>query len=173
MLLATVNEPVTLSMLAGDGNASLFGQARLYSQVGVLAATVNLNHVAEGLYQGTYTSAIEGQFNIVYQFYSNTGRTVDAGYDLNGEFLDVNSFRTNILKVLGLLHDNSVVDSQTYDVDGNLTSARIRSYNNATNAQGAVAASPAAFVSGLLFTWNVAAEYTSGALSKYSLIRAP
>jgi hypothetical protein len=173
MLLATVNEAVTLSILASDGRTDLFGQARVYNASGSLVSTVNLNHVAEGLYSINYTPTTEGYFNVIYQLYFDAGRTVDAGYDHQGETLDVNSFRTNILRVLGLLHENAVVDQQTYDGDGNLLTARIRSYNNSTNASNASAVSPAAYNTGLLFTWQVDAAWASGEAVKYTIVRVP
>ena len=171
MLLATVNEAVTLSMLASDGRTDLYGQARVYNSSNILVSTLSLAHVAEGVYSVQYTPTTEGYYNVVYQLYFDPGHTVDAGYEHQGEIVDVNSFRTNILKVLGLVHENTVVDQQTYDVDGNLQTARIRAYNNATNAGNAAAASPSSYNTGLLFTWNVSAEYSLGLLSKYSIVR--
>ena len=173
MLLATVNEAVTLSMLASDGRTDLFGQARVYNSLGGLVTTINLSHVAEGVYQSNYTPTAEGYFQVVYQLYFDSGRTVDAGYEHQAETLDVNSFRTNILRILGLLHENAVVDQQSYDGDGNLTQARIRSYNSSTNASNAAAVSPATYNTGLLFTWQVDATYSSGSLVKYVITRVP
>jgi len=173
MLLATVNEPVTLSVLASDGRTDLYGQARLYDSAGFLSATVNLTHAAEGLYQAQHMPTLEGYFSIVYQLFFDAPRTIDAGYDHQGEALDVNSFRTNILKVLGLIHENTVVDLQTYDVDGNLTGARVRAYDSAANASAAAVSSPATYLPGLKFSWQVSAEFTTGLLSKYSILRVP
>ena len=171
MLLATVSEAVTLSMLASDGRTDLFGQARVYNSVGGLVSTLSLAHAAEGVYQVQYTPTVEGYFSVVYQLYFDAGHTVDAGYEHQGEALDVNSFRTNILKVLGLGHENTVVDQQVYDVDGNLQTARVRAYDSAANATAAAAVSPSAYVTGLKFTWNVNAEYSLGLLSKYFIVR--
>jgi hypothetical protein len=171
MLLATVNEPVTLSMLASDARADLFGQVRVYNSSNTLVATINLNHMAEGVYTAQYTPTVEGYFNLAFQLYFDAGRTIDAGYERQGEILDVNSFRTNILKNLGLDHENTVVDQQTYDVDGNLQTARIRAYDSATNATNAAAVSPSSYNTGLKFTWNVNAEYSLGLLSKYFIVR--
>lgn len=171
MLLATVNEAVTLSMLASDGRTDLYGQVRVYNSSGSLIDTLNLAHAAEGVYSVQHTPTTEGYYNLVYQLYFDTGRTVDAGYEHQGELMDVNSFRTNILKNLGLDHENTVVDQQTYDVDGNLQTARVRAYNNATNATNAAAVSPSSYNTGLLFTWNVNAEYSLGLLSKYFIVR--
>ena len=173
MLLATVNEAVTLSMLASDGRTDLYGQARVYNSSGGLVTTLNLTHAAEGLYQTNYTPTIEGFFNVAYQFYFDSGHTVDAGYEKQGETMDVNSFRTNILRILGLVHENSVVDQQSYDTDGNLVQARIRAYDSTANANNASAISPAAYNTGLRFTWQVDATYSLGSLVKYTITRLP
>jgi hypothetical protein len=172
MLLATVNEAVTLSMLASDARTDLFGQARVYNSAGTLVATVNLTHMSEGIYTAQYTPTIEGYFNVGFQLYFDAGRTIDAGYERQGEVLDVNSMKTNLLKVLGLVHENTVVDQQTYDVDGNLQTARVRAYDSAINASNAAAVSPSSYNTGLRYTWTVGAEYSLGLLSKYFIVRA-
>lgn len=173
MLLATVNESVILSMLASDGRTDLFGQARVYDGSGGLVVTITLPHVAEGVYQVLYTPTIEGYYSLVYQLYFDSGHTIDAGYEHQGETLDVNSFRTNILRILGLVHENAVVDQQAYDIDGNLLQARIRAYDSATNATNAASVSPSPYTTGLQFTWQVEATFTGGALSKYVITRLP
>lgn len=173
MLLATVNESAILSMLASDGRTDLHAQARVYNSLGALVITLNLTHVAEGLYTINYTPATEGYYNVIYQLYFDSNHTVDAGYEHQGEVLDVNSFRTNILRILGLAHENAVVDLQAYDVDGNLLQARVRSYDTGVNAQAAASISPTAYNTGLRFTWQVDATYSSGNLSKYGIIRLP
>lgn len=167
MLSVTVNQATTLSMLASDGRTDLFGQARVYNSLGTLVATVNLNHVAEGLYAASYTPAVEGVFSVVYQFYTDAGRTVDANYERQGEALDVNSYRTNILRLLGLVHENSVIDQQVYDSNDNLLSARIRSYDTAANALAAGA-------TGLRFTWAATGTYAgAGVLTSWTITTVP
>jgi len=135
-----------------------------------LVTSITLSHAAEGLYQAQYTPTVEGYFSTVYQFFFDVGLTIDAGYDLNGETLDVNSFRSNILKIMGLVHANSVVDQQGYDVEGNLISARIRNYDTSVNATAASAVSPAAYNTGLRTTWTMSAEFVLGQLKKYSVV---
>lgn len=167
MLLATVNEAIVLSMLAADGRTDLYGQVRVYNSAGSLVNTLNMTHTAEGLYSVSHTPTTEGVFSLVYELYFDAGRTVSAGYGKEGEALDVNSFRTNILRTLGLLHQNSVVDNQLYDTDQNLTYARIRCYDTTANASAAAAISPAPYNTGKLFEYEVSASYSGGLLSKY------
>ena len=68
--------------------------------------------------------------------------------------------------IAGLLHENSVIDQQNYDADGNLESARLRCYDSKAYAEAAGA-------TGLLYTFSIAAVYTSGLLSSYTLVREP
>jgi len=171
MLLATVNQPVLLSILAADGKVGLYARAQIYDSSGGFVTSVSLPAVSGGLYQSNYTPATEGYFSVLYQLFLDAGFTQDAGYEFQAEALDVSSFRTNILRLLGLLHENSVVDLQTYDGDGNLLTARIRAYDNATDATAAAAASPATYNTGKLFEWDVTATYTTGNLSKYDILR--
>lgn len=170
-IAATTNESTLLALMAGDGKSDLYGQMKIYNASSVLVATVNLANVSGGLYHGTWTPTIEGDYSAVGQFYTDSGYTIDAGYYVQGENITVTDIKTNILRIMGLVHENSVVDQQTYDSDGNLVQARVRKYNNAANASAAYTASPAAYNTGLLFTWQVNAIYTSGALSNYSIIR--
>ena len=70
-------------------------------------------------------------------------------------------------EVSALLHKNSVIDQQSYDAGGNMLSARLRSYDSASNLllSGST---------GLSYTFAVSASYgmvgyVSGALNSFSL----
>jgi hypothetical protein len=166
-----VSEPCLLSLLASDGNPNLYGRAHIYNSVGTLTYSVDLSHVGEGLYCGTHTFSLEGYYSAVYQFFLDAPRTVEADYEHQGETLDVNSLKGNLLRLLGLAHENSVVDLQVYDVEGNLKGARVRCYDNPTNAATAIALSPLPSPAGLRFTYDVSATYQAGALARYSILR--
>lgn len=163
MLRATLNEAVPLQVLASDGNTALFARALIY-RAGALEATVSLLPIAGGLYGLDHTFVQEGYVSVVYQLFFDAGLTVPAPYDLESEIIEVSSDKSNILRILGLLHENAVFDQQVFDVSGNLVSGRIRSYDTKLNAQ-------AAGLTGLLFTWLLSAVYTGGQLSRYSLTR--
>jgi hypothetical protein len=171
MLNATVNEVFLLDLLMSDGRSDVFPQVRIYDSSGGLVSTVNLTHQVEGLYQAPYTPTSEGFFSLVYEIYSDSGHTTSLGFGKDGDTLDVSSYRTNILRLLGLVHENAVVDLTAYDSDKNLTSARIRVYNNATNAAAALAISPAVYNTGLLFTYSVSASYMNGLMQTYNILR--
>jgi len=152
VLLATPNVPVSLHAIASDGNVSLFGQARIYTSAGSLLTTINLNHIAEGIYGIQYVPSVEGILTVIYQLYLDVDRTMPANFDKSTETIDVNSERTNITRILGLLYENSVFDQQTYSAEGLLLSGRVRSYDSKDNAVLAGGA-------GLLFTWTVESQY--------------
>jgi hypothetical protein len=164
LIAATLNEAVPLQILAGDGRADLHGEVRLYNPAGALVATVPLTHLQEGLYGATWTPGSEGFFSAVYQFYMDPSLTIDAGYSKGGELIEVSQTKTNILRLLGLVHENSVVDQQQYDPDGNLIQARIRCYRDRASAE-------AAGSSGLQFLYEVFASYTNGLLDSYRIVR--
>lgn len=170
-LLATTNRPVNIEILASDGNTALFGQARIYNSAGALVTTLSLVHIAEGLYSVTWTPTTEDIYSAITQLYTDAGHTIDAGYEKGGEQVDVNSERTNILRLLGLVQENSVIDLQTYDSDQNLLSARLRCYDGSANASAAAAISPAVYNTGKLFEYSVTAAYGGGLLSKYFITR--
>lgn len=171
LLLATPNVATPLHAVASDGATTLFVQAKIYDAAGLLVTTIPLPHVVAGLYVASYTPPLEGLFTVVYRFFMDAGFTIPALYDAGVETLDVNSERTNILRLLGLLHENAVVDMNIYDSDENLTSARIRVYDSSANATAASAISPLPYLTGLRFEYTVTASYAGGLLKKYVINR--
>lgn len=164
MILATLNEPIPLHLLAADGRTDLYGQARIYDSLGALVNTTNLTHLTEGLYGATWTPTAEGYYSFLAELYFDVGRTVSAGYEKQGETIDVSEFRTNVLRLLGLVHENAVVDQQVYNIDGNITSARIRVYDSKANAT-------LAGLVGVRFSYTVQAAYSGSDLTSYKILR--
>lgn len=171
MLLGTPNEPILLSMVAADGRTDLYGRARVYDASGVLSIAVPLVHVAEGLYSALHTPTAEGYYNVVYEFFFDNAYTASAGYEKQGEALDVSSIRTNVLRLLGFAHENAIIDNQVYDAENNLLGARIRVYDTNANAVSAAAIAPTPYMVGLRYIYEVHASYTGGLLSKYYMTR--
>ena len=164
MIQATLNEAMPLQMLATDGREDLYGLVRIYNEAGALVTSIPLLHVAEGLYSASWTPTVEGWFTAVTELFFDSSYTVDAGYEKAGEQIEVTQTKTNILRMLGLVYDNSIVDQQVFDADENLLSARIRAYDSKANAL-------LAGLTGLRFQYKVEAEYTGGKLSKYQIVR--
>ena len=171
MLLGTPNAAITLSLLASDGRTDLYAQCTIYDDAGSTVSTETLTHVDQGLYTVQHTPTTAGYFSLVYDFFFDPAFTISAGYQKQGETLDVNDSRTNILRLLGLVHENSVVDEHVYDSEGKLLNARIRTYDNAGNAAAAAAISPAPYPTGLTFQYGMSAVYVSGLLDRYYITR--
>lgn len=165
MLVATLDQPIPLSILATDGRTNLFARVRIYESDGVLVDTLEADHVAEGLYSVSWTPDLEGFYSVVCTLYSDSGHTTEAGYDKTGETVEVGSWKLSIGRLLGLHHENSVIDQQAYDSVGRLLSARFRHYDSKANAL--VAGS-----GGLTDSYSATAVYNSqGNLTSYTMVR--
>ena len=127
MLRATTNEDIPLQVLASDGNTGLFAKVDLYSD-GVIIETVPLPHLVAGLYGAVYHPTQEGYLSAVYVFFYDAGLTVEADYDHESELIEVCADKTNLIRILGLLHHNAVLDQQVYNTENHLVSARLRAY---------------------------------------------
>jgi len=154
MLRATLNESVPLQVLVPDGRSDLFARVHLYTASGSLLTTLYPLHVAEGLYSVNWSPSVEGYFSVVYELFLDAGFTITADYDKDGEVIEVSSEKINLARLLGLNHENGVLDQQVYNSSNRLIQARLRAYDSKVNAQ-------AAGSTGLLFTWTVLATYDS------------
>lgn len=75
----------------------------------------------------------------------------------------------NVGRLMGLLHENSMVDNQTYDSNGQLLTARLRVFDSAANLPAAPGGNE---TTGLLFEYNVTAGYAGlGVLNEYKIAR--
>lgn len=162
MLRATIDEPVPLQVQAADGRTDLFARAQVF-EVGssVPVSTVALPHIAGGLYGSTITFTISGYFTAQYQLFEDAGFTSEAGYDIEVEVIEANSDKTNILRLLGLSHHNSVLEPLDYNAEGCMTKAAVRAYDSDLNATADDGST------GLLFSWTIDVSYTGGQMTKY------
>lgn len=167
MIRATLGEAVPLQVQVGSGQTDLYGRAKLYDITGSLITTVSLPHIDGGLYGSTYIFNTAGYYTAVYQLFLDAGFSTASNLDVEAESIEANSDKTNILRILGLTHDNVAVDQHSYNLEGNLLSARVRHYDTKANAQAAGA-------SGLLNTWTVTATYdANNRLETYEVVREP
>lgn len=72
------------------------------------------------------------------------------------------------LRALGLLHHNAIVDLQVFDPDGQLTSARVRVFQNASQVPTTPGGNE---TSGLLHQYSIASTYRNGLVSSFVLKR--
>jgi hypothetical protein len=165
MLRATTNEDIPLQVLAADGNTGLFAKVDIYRD-GAVVETISLPHLSNGLYGATYHPIQEGYLSAIYVFFYDAGLTVEADYDHESELIEVCSDKTNILRIMGLLHHNAILDQQVYNAENHLTSARLRAYDSREHAD-------AGGLTGLLFTWLVSAVYTAGRVTDFRIKEQP
>lgn len=81
-------------------------------------------------------------------------------------FASVAGVAAQMTKALGLMHENSVLDTTTFNGDNNLTSGRYRTYDTKAHAL-------AAGVLGLIATYTITATYTGKLLTSYSVVIEP
>lgn len=74
-----------------------------------------------------------------------------------------------LVRALGMLHENSVLDMTTFTVDNNLLTGRMRLYDSKANADAAVAASPGVYDTGKIAEYAIVATYTGTNLKTYKV----
>lgn len=164
MISATLNEATPLTVLAADGRSDLYARVQLYAANGALVQTLPLTHVANGLYSALWTPQVEGFFTAITQLYYDSSYTIAANYERAGDLIEVSTTKTNILRLMGLHHDNSVLDQQIYDGNGNMIQARLRCYDTREHALAATSV-------GVRFVYTIAATYANGNMTKYMVTR--
>ena len=94
---ATVGELCPLQVLASDGNTGLVATGYLYDPTGALLDTVNLPHLARGLYGTTYVFSAAAYYTIGYQLtagvlvYEGASEVVRVSTTLPSQLLDAGS----------------------------------------------------------------------------------
>ena len=97
-----------------------------------------------------------------------------GGTGFNSSLHSLTAANAVMLRCLGMLHENAVMDIVQFDsVNDVMTNARLRLYDSKANANAAKAASPTAYVTGLLAQYTVSATYTGANLSTYTVVREP
>lgn len=165
MLRATPGEPIPLQVLLPDGQEDLFVRAVVFTAAGQEVHRQVLPHQTMGLYSSTWTPTEEGFHSVVYDVFYDADCTLPTSYERDGEQVDVNSDKIHLMRLLGLQHENSVVDQQVFSSSGRLLSARIRAYDNVVNAT-------AASNVGIRFVWTLQATYNNkDQLDSYKILR--
>ena len=168
MRRATTGEPIPLQVVLPDGNETYYVVATVFSgdTTDTTVTTLILQHRLKGVYSVDWVASVEGYYTVVYDVYTDSSATKSAGYDRDGELVEVTSDKSNISRLLGLQHENSIVDQQTYSNTGKLLTARVRAYETAADAE-------AAGIEGLRYTWAVQATYnTADQLISYRILRS-
>ena len=95
MITGVVGEDVLVSLSLSDGDTGSFPQAKVYDAAGLVVATIDLSHVADGLYHGTFLAADNdtiGDFTVRDIVYQDAPHTTPANkYDRVSERLRISS----------------------------------------------------------------------------------
>ena len=120
MIEAVISQPLLLELALTDGVSSKFPRAKVYTDIGALVATIDLPHIASGLYQGTWTPSTTGQFNVHYTVFSDAGHTIaDVTYERVADHVLVRALDQDLAfrKLLGHHGENTRDDVLTYDAN--------------------------------------------------------
>lgn len=165
MLRATTHEPFPLQVFLPDDVGEVYGRVQVYdARAGNLVETLALNRIAPGLYSVNWTPHLDGYYSALFAFFVDPGYTTPADLETGAELLEVTGEKAQLSRLLGLTHENSIIDQQVYD-NGRLIAARLRAYDCKANAETAGTA-------GLLHTWTVVATYDEhGRAAAYRLLQ--
>jgi len=77
MIEGFIEDSLLLELELGDGDTGKFPRVRIYDAAAALQTTIDLVHVAFGLYQGAWASPPAlGHFSAVFIVYNDAGHTV-------------------------------------------------------------------------------------------------
>lgn len=141
---AKVGEEVTLVLILENGQIGLYPQAEVYDGT-TLEATVDLDDLGKGRYEGGWTPSAVGPFTALFSIYQDAGRTVELTpllYSREGEQIfvvasDTDDLSAEIVRLLGLNFENTFVDNTTYDSASMMLTGRLRVFDTKANALAA------------------------------------
>lgn len=161
---AGVASPLRVQL--ADGATDLYPLFTVYDRGGTEIDEFGATHLANGLYTASWTPPAEGLYSVVTSIWTDSGHTAQAEYDVVSEDVRVDSTQAVLERLLGLNQENASHDSQVYDSAGNLTSARIRTYETAADAL-------AGGLTGMVAQYTLAASYdVDGRLTSYKVMRS-
>ncbi len=143
MIEAVTGASLVLELVLADGSTTRFPRATVYDSAGALHATVNLTHVATGLYQGSYTPAVAGHFSAIFIVYTDAGHTTVANqYDREAEHILVRG-------ALATASALATVQADTDDIQGRIPAVLVG---------GRIDASVGAMAANVLTATSIAAD---------------
>ena len=173
----SVGDIVPLALLLEDGNESQYPQAEVYAPGGTTPlVTLNMVHKARGRYEANYTLATAGVVTVIFITYADTGHTVEnITYSREQEQLvitqyGVDDLALSLIRVLGLVHENTFIDNTVHDAFGQLTGARVRIFDSRVNAEAAT--DGGSETTGLVATYDITSTYESqGRMGSYRMVK--
>jgi len=146
----------------------------VYRDSAVVAATVTITEVGtSGEYKVAFTPSVDGFYSVQALIQFNH-EIWEGEYEVGPDSIadDVvpvlDQLELDMVIVKALLHENAMLDSQTY-VSGQMTSARLRVFDDAVNVPATPGGSE---TTGLLAEFSLESTYTAGRFNnKFTLKR--
>lgn len=123
-----------------------------------------------GVYIATIPAGVLDQLGtFVLSFKTSSSDFTIMKFEITGYLND--DLSVLLLRALGMLHENSVLDVTSFDSNNNLTAGRLRIYNSKANADAAMAASPGTYDTGKIGHYSITATYVGVNLATYEMAR--
>lgn len=143
---------------------------RLYNPSGTEVSgsiTVTITELGEGDYRATFTPNVIGTWYIIiiHTTYFPWGKadSVDVkNNDIDSVSNDVDNLSELTMRILGLSQENHYLDNTVYDEDSNMTSGRIRIYDDVTKVGTS---------DNVIATYIITAGYNNSLLRFYKVIK--
>lgn len=161
---ATVGAPVPVVLILEDGNESRYPQAEVYEPGGTVpVATIDLPHKVKGRYEGAFTPPAAEIYTLHFFIYADAGHSIeDITYTRSVDQVvatdsGIDDLASNLLRVLGLVHQNVFIDNTIHDAYGSLVAARVRIFDSQANVEAAT--DGGSETTGLIATYEIDASF--------------
>lgn len=146
--------------LGGGGTGTLIANIQaVKEELDALSGSIDLTPLLEAL--SATQSAVSGMGSTISGMSSSVDNMITT----------VSGLSDGLLRALGMLHENSVLDRCVYTENNDLRSARLRVYDTKDHANGAAAVLPDDFDTGKLAEYVIQASYTGANMSTYLMTR--
>ncbi len=145
-----------------------------------LGGPPTVHEISNGLYYFDWVWTTFADPNVLFQIDGGgTIPSVEERYpsdvlSIQDLYLDqaISLVEVELLRGLGMLHENSVLDLTSFDVNNNLTAGRLRIYDSKAHADAALAASPGVYDTGKIGQYSITAAYVGVNLQTYEVARS-
>jgi hypothetical protein len=178
-LTTKVGVAVPLSLVIDDGNTAQYPRAEIYLPNGATPVDqVTLPHRNKGRYEQSWIPTLVGIYVVHYVTYTDIGHTNPSSTysrELDQLFVTQSSqddLLAILVRILGLTHENALIDQTEFDDCDQLISSRVRIYDSKANTDAAAIGGPG--TTGLIATYQVLVTYEGPARMKtYKMVKLP
>lgn len=179
-----VGGPTLLSMAGASFSSGTDSLHNLALSIAALVAPDNATIAAikletDKIGDATNTTGASTVFGKIYaardsiQGADSRDLTQIAGTGFSTGTMSLKASYDSMRRMLGMLHENSVLDSTTFDTNNNLLSGRLRLYGSKADADAAVLAGgfPATYDTNKIAEYTISAVYVGTDLTSYEVAR--